>query len=145
MINMTAKQLPNAVISDEKAVAQTAGILYGKHALSPKSLTVWGAVSTVLVQATIKSAVNIPDAAKEAFDKRYLADIKDFANTNWYDIDEKKQATQRLGSLLNNAKVPITTAEIKNIIDEVQSHPTELRESLVNIARSIMTLQSSVH
>lgn len=145
LISNTRKELPKAVITDEKAQAQTAGILYGKYALSANSLSVWGAVSTVLIQATVKSATNIPDAAKEAFDKRYLTDVKSFANTDWYDVDEKKQAIKRLLDLFKSAQIPITALELTKIIDEVQKNPIELRDSLVKIAKAIKKMMASIH
>ena len=81
----------------------------------------------------------------EALDKRYLTDVKSFANTDWYDVDEKKQAIERLLDLLKSAQVPMTALELTKIIDEVQKHPEELRDSLVKIAKAIQKMVASAH
>jgi hypothetical protein len=141
----TWQELPKAVVTDEKTQAQTAGILYGKYAVSPKSLNVWGALLTVLLQATIKSASNLPDAYLSVIDKRYADKVRALTNTNWYDMRERKQAVMRIASMLKESGVQISPGEIEKIILEVQKHPDKLQKSVVNMMNAYKEFRRTIH
>jgi len=143
-VNKTIKEIPKAVVTDEKAQAQLAGILYGKHVFSPKALSVWGAVITVLIQAGVKSATNVPDAYLEVIDKRYASVFRGFTNTNWYDVQERQQAVIKMVALFKEAKIPISAQEMGKIILEVQAHPKELQASLINITKAFKAFKMKV-
>lgn len=145
LITDTWKELPNQVVTDEKAQAQTAGILYGKYAMSVKPLTVWGAVLTVLIQAGVKSTTNIPDAYLASVDQRYAERVRKLTNINWYDIKERAEGVKQLVKLLNEAKVPVTTVEVSRIIKEVQTNPKRLQESFINILKAYKTFRIETH
>jgi hypothetical protein len=124
--------------------AQTAGILYGKYAISPNSLTVWAAFSTVLVQAAIKAGTNYPDAYIEAFDNKYAEKVRSLANTDWSNPQEKQLAASQLLEILAEAKIPITKQELLKIMDEVRTHPQELQQSFLNIYHAYKKFQIDV-
>lgn len=127
------KSLPKEVVTDEKAQAQTAGILYGKYTVSPGSVNAWGAILTVLIQAGVKSVSNLPDAYIGSLDARYASKLRALSNTNWYDIAERKRAVIQIVELLKEAKIKMTVAELEKIITEVQKNPDKLQQSFINI------------
>jgi len=140
----TIDNLPSKVITDEKTQAQVAGILYGKQVLSPKSLSAWGALSTVLIQSVIKSFTNMPDAFIQAVEQRYLSLFKSLANTDWNNIQERQRAIIRLTQMLQDTGVNIAPNEMEIIIKEIQHHPNELQNSLVTIFNAFKQFQLSV-
>ena len=145
LVSDTWKTLPREVITDEKAQAQTSGILYGKYVMGASPLTVWGAVLTVLLQAGVKSATNLPDAYLSSIDQRYAAKVRALTNTNWYDLNERADGVRELVKLLNEAKVPISPQEMNLIIKEIQAHPRQLQASFINILNAYKTFRMETH
>lgn len=145
LITDTWKELPKQVATDEKAQAQTAGILYGKYAMSANPFTVWTAVLTVLIQAGVKSVSNLPDAYLASIDGRYAQRVKKLTNTNWHDVEERADGVRELVKLLNEAKVPVTQEEMFRIIKEVQANPKRLQESFLNILKAYQTFRRETH
>lgn len=145
LVSDTWKQLPKQVATDEKAQAQTSGILFGKYAMAANPLTVWGAVLTVLIQAGIKSVTNLPDAYMTSVDHRYVDKVRALTNTNWYDVKERIEGVKQLAKLLNEAKVPVTTEEMTRIIKEVQANPKRLQESFINILDAYKRFRMETH
>jgi hypothetical protein len=133
LISGTWKQLPKKVITDEKAQAQTAGILYGKYAVSPKSLSAWGALFTVLIQVSVKSAANLPGSYLASLDQRYASKIRAFTNTNWYDITDRKRAVIQIVNMMKDAKIDISTTDMEKILLEAQKNPNKLQNSFIHI------------
>lgn len=135
----TAKNLPGHVIRDEKAQAQVAGILYGKYALSAASFTVWTALATVLTQAVVKSATNVPATYMETLDQRYVSIVRDLRNVDWENPLELQVASQKMAKIFQESKVPVSSEEAKAIFIEVKSHPKELEKSIINIFNAVTT------
>ena len=133
LVSGACKQLPKQVITDEKAQAQTAGILYGKYMISASGLSAWGALFTVLIQAGLKSATNLPGAYLSSLDQRYASKIRSLTNTNWYDVAERRRAVIQIVDLMKDAKIDISIAEMEKIVLEVQKNPNKLQNSLINI------------
>jgi len=141
----TRKELPKKVITDKKAQAQTAGILYGKYAMAANPLTVWSALLTILIQAGVKSVSNIPNTYLTVLDKRYASKVRSLTNTNWYDLRERKQAISKIVDLLKNAKVPISASELEKIVKEVQQNPQNLQNSFINIMNAYKEFKRVIH
>ena len=133
----TGKNLPGHVINDEKTQSQVAGILYGKYAMSAASFNVWAALGTVLTQAVIKTATNVPSTYIETVDKRYVSIIRDLRNVDYENPYELQLAGQKLAKIFQESKVPVSSQEAKQILIEVKSHPKELEKSIVNIYEAI--------
>lgn len=133
VMNSTWDRLPREVITDEKAQAQTAGILYGKYAMAANPLTAWNALFTVLAQAALKSATNFPTAYMDVVDERYKAPVKELVNTNWGDLNERRRAIVQLVNLMKKSGVEISTAEMEKVVGEVQRNPDKLQKSFQNI------------
>lgn len=140
----TAERLPATIAHDKMAQAKTAGILYGKYFMSPKILTVWGALITVLIRIGLESATNSPKAAIYAIDNRYNPIIRDFANTDWTNIKEQKAAILKLVPILKEDKLSISVLELEQIVIEVRAHPRELEKSLIHIVNAIKTFRQSI-
>lgn len=140
-----AKNLPQKIITDEKAQAQVAGILYGKYALSASSLTVWTALSTVLTQAIVKAATNSTGAYAEAIDQRYSGVIRDFRNVNWENPTEVRLVSQKLVALFIESKVPFTVNEAETIFREVKAHPKELEKSVTTLFDAFTKFKTKIN
>jgi len=142
--SITIDNLPGKVVTDEKTQSQVAGILYGKQVLSPKSLSAWGALSTVLIQSVIKSFANMPDAFIQTIEQRYLSLFKGLTNTDWNNIQERQQAIIRVTQMLQDSGVKISPYEMEMIIKEIQRHPNELQSSLITIFNAFKQFQLKV-
>lgn len=139
-----AKNLPKKVVSSEKVQAQTAGILYGKYAISAKGLTVWTALSTVLVQAFVKALTNSVDAYIDSIDSRYAGIIRDLRNVDWEKDDELRIASQKIVTLFNEAKVQLSVDEAIKIFTEVRNNRLKLEKSIVNIHTAFINFKKKI-
>lgn len=145
VVDTTWDRLPRDVITDEKAQAQTAGILYGKYAMVANPITVWNALFTVLIQAALKSATNLPTTFLDVLDDRYKAPVKALANTNWGDLNERKRAVVHLVNMMKDSGVTINAMEMEKIIDEVRRNPDKLQQSFHNLLNAYKTFRRDMH
>ena len=135
--NRYLKQLPVTVAKDEQVQGQLAGILFGKATVSPKSLTFWGAISTVLTQAVIKSVTKSGDAYVKVINQRYGPIIDGLRSNNWRNPAQSKAAAQKLMDLYRESGVTITLQESQAIIKEIMSNSSRIENSLKKIAEAI--------
>lgn len=131
------KQLPETIAKDEKTQAQLSGILVGKAIISPKALTGWAALFTILSSLAIKSVTKTPEAYSQVFKDRYQPVIKELIESNWANPQQKQKAAERLISILKESQVNLSSDEVFKIIGEVKNNPSELRKILVDISKSI--------
>jgi len=67
------------------------------------------------------------------------------ANTNWYDLPERKRAIIKIVTLLKEANVPITASELEKIVKEVQQNPQKLQISFVNIMNAYKEFRREIY
>jgi hypothetical protein len=97
-----------------------------------------------LTTAAIKSVTKAPDAYAEVLNDRYDPILKDLLNTNWDDPSEMQHAALTIVKIMKESGVEISTEEAIMIIKEVQANPEELRQSLINIDRSLMEFNKAI-
>lgn len=144
VMSTTWDRLPKEVLTDEKAQAQTAGILYGKYAMSANPLTVWNALFTVFLQASVKSVTNFPSTYMDVVDDRYKAPVKALVNTNWGDPNERSRAITTLLAMIKDSDVKISQMEMQKIVDEVRRNPDKLQQSFQNIMTAYQETRKNI-
>jgi hypothetical protein len=70
--------------------------------------------------------------------------LKNLLNTNWDDPSEMQQAALTIVKIMEESGVELTTEEAILIVKEVQAHPDELRQSLMNIDRSFKEFNRTI-
>lgn len=138
------KQLPKTIAKDEKTQAQLAGNLVGKALLSPKALSGWSVLTTILSAIAIKSMTKTPQAYTEVYMERYKPIITELSSGNWANLDQKKQAVKRLVELLKESGVTISFDEMVQIFKEVANNPDKLKQALTDINQSFKEFIASV-
>ena len=144
-ITQHLNQLPKTIAKDEKTQAQLAGTLVGKALISPKALTAWGALMTILSSLAIKSMTKTPQAYTEVYLSRYKPIIAELSSSNWANIEQKKQAIQRLIDLLRESGVKISYGEMVAIFKEVNGNSGKLKQALDDINKSFKTFIANVN
>lgn len=120
-------KLAEAAISDPKIAGRGMGIIAGK--LGPKilngRLSVLSAVWAVLLTVVTKTAASIPGAARLAKD-----DIEALS------VSDKLAFANELLNLVKRADMELSQADAEKIIEDVATHPMEIRESLMQLSEA---------
>jgi len=141
----TAKNLPEHIVKNKDAQAQVAGVLYGKYSMSASTFNVWTLLSTILIQAVVKSVTNTPDTLKETFDARYVSIIRELRNMDWGNPAELDNTLKKLRMIMKDSKIDISSHDLKAIMLEVKSHPRELEKSILNIYNAFQVFIAKKH
>lgn len=137
-----AKNLPMAVVTDDRVRARFSGILFGYASLSPSGLTTKVVMLTILSQSFFGSIGNAPKAYKMVIDQRYMPIIKELNSANWLDPNAARTASAQLSKILNDTGVKISPSEAKLIGEEITRHPTEIQRSINNLAKAFKAFNS---
>lgn len=130
------EQLPETIIKDEKTQAQLAGVLVGKATLAPKAFTFWGAISTILLSAVVKSVTKAPAAYATNLKDKYRPLLDDINSIDWDNPTSASQAASKLRQLFVDSGVEISDAEALLILREITSNPEKLETSLRKLNKS---------
>jgi hypothetical protein len=128
-----AENMVEAALKDPKIIGRGTGVIAAKLGMQGLNgrISILSAVWTILLTVVTKALASIPGAVKLTAD-----DIKALSP------EEKVGMAKKIVEMMRNVGVVVTKSEAEQIIDEVQAHPQELKETLSVLANTFMKNQT---
>ena len=124
-----AENMAEAALNDPKIVGRGAGIITAKLGMDAMNgrISILSAIWAILLTVVTKALASIPSAVQLT-----AADIQALSP------EEKVGVAKKIVDMMRNTGVTITQSEAEQILDEVQAHPQELKETLSVLANTFM-------